>query len=93
MALSLATDDFVVDNRDQQADLVVQSLPDHYLQKTFEPSWDSINEMEPKEVLRLFRIRARARNFSAAEMSKFRDVYCKVTTRNELKDYPIQSNS
>ena len=83
----------MVDNRDRQADLVVQSLPDHYLQKLFEPSWDSINEMEPKEVLRLFRIRARARNFSAAEMSKFRDAYCKVTTWLELKDYPIQSNS
>ena len=91
--LSLDTDDFVVDNRDRQADLVVQSLPDHYLQKIFEPSWDSINEMETKEVLRLFRIRARVRNFSAAEMSKFRDAYCKVTTWLELKDYPIQSNS
>ena len=83
----------MVDNRDQQADLVVQSLPDHYLQKTFETSWDSTNEMEPKEVLRLFRIRARVRNFAAAEMSKFRDAYCKVTTWFELKDYPIQSHS
>jgi len=91
--LSLDTDDFVVDNRDRQADLVVQSLPDHYLQKIFEPSWDSINEMETKEVLRLFRIRARVRNFSAAEMSKFRDAYCKGITWLELKDYPILSNS
>ena len=83
----------MVDNRDRQADLVVQSLPDHYLQKLFEPSWDSINEMEPKEVLIIFRIRARAQNFSAAEMSKFRDACCNVTTWLELKDYPIQSNS
>ena len=55
----------------EKADSVVQSLSDHYLQKIFEPSWDSINWMEPKKVLGLFRIRARARNFSAAEMSKF----------------------
>ena len=46
--------------------------------------------MEPEEVLRLFRLKARARHYSAAEMSRFRNAYCKVTARLELKDYPIQ---
>jgi len=51
---SLATDDFVADDRDLQADLLVQILPDHCLQKLLGLPWDSIDEMEPEEVLQLF---------------------------------------
>jgi len=40
---SLATDDFVADNRHLQADLLVQILPDHCLQKLPGLSWDSIH--------------------------------------------------
>ena len=68
---SFATDDFVADDRDLQADLLVQILPDHCLQKLLGLPWDSIDEMEPEEVLRLFRLKARARHYSAAEMSRF----------------------
>ena len=46
--------------------------------------------MEPEEVLRLFRLKARARHYTAAEMSRFRNAYCKVTAWLELKTYPIQ---
>jgi len=46
--------------------------------------------MEPEEVFRLFRFKARARHYSAAKMSTFRNAYCKVTAWLELKDYPIQ---
>ena len=85
---SFATDDFGADDRDLQADLLVQILPDHCLQKLLGLPWDSIDVMEPEEVLRLFRLKARARHYSAAEMSRFRKAYCKVTAWLELKDYP-----
>ena len=57
---SFATDDFVADDQDLQADLLVQILPDHCLEKLLGLPWDSIDEMEPEEVLRLFRLKARA---------------------------------
>ena len=87
---SFATDDFVADDRDLQADLLVQILPDHCLQKLLGLPWDSIDEMEPEEVLHLFRLKARARHYSAAKMSRFRNAYCKVTAWLELKGYSIQ---
>ena len=69
----------MADDRDLQANLLVQILPDHCLQKLLGLPWDSIDEMEPEEVLLLFRLKARARHYSVAEMSRFRNAYCKVT--------------
>jgi len=47
---SFATDDFVADDQDLQADLLVQILPDHCLQKLLGLPLDSIDVMEPEEV-------------------------------------------
>jgi len=67
---SLATDDFVADDRDLQADLLVQILPDHCFQKLLGLSWDSIDEMEPEEVLQLFRLKERDTLSEAAVSSR-----------------------
>jgi len=69
--LSFGTNDFKSDDRDRQIDLLVQVLPDDCIQRLLNEDWESLNNMEPKTVLSLFRLKANAKGWSAQAISRF----------------------
>jgi len=69
--LSFGTNDFKSDDRDRQIDLLVQVLPDDCIKRLLNEDWDSLNNMEPKTVLPLFRLKANAKGWSVQSISRF----------------------
>ena len=69
--LSFRTNDFKSDDRDRQIDLLLQVLPDDCIKRLLNEDWDSLNNMEPKTVLSLFRLKANAKGWSAQSISRF----------------------
>jgi len=56
--LSFGTNDFKLDDCDRRIDFLVQVLPDDCIERLLNKDWDSLNNMEPKIVLSLFRLKA-----------------------------------
>jgi len=98
MGLSLGTNNFESDDRDRQIDLLVQIkidllvqiLPDDCIKRLLNENWDSLNNMEPKTVLALFRLKTNTKGWSAQSISRFRSTFCKVLMWLEENDYPVR---
>jgi len=69
--LSFSTNDFKSDDCDRQIDLLVQVLPDDCIKRLLNEDWDSLNNMEPKTVLSLSRLKANAKGWSAQSILRF----------------------
>jgi len=91
--LSFGTNDFKSDDWDRQIDLLVQVLPDDCIKRLLNKDWDSLNNMEPKTVLSLFRLKANARGWSAQSISRFRSTFCKVLMWLDENDYPVKPDT
>jgi len=61
--LSFSTIDFKSDARDRQIDLLLQVLLDDCIKRLLNEDWDSLNNMEPKTVQSLFRLKANAKGW------------------------------
>jgi len=88
--LSLGTDDFRTEDREREVDLLLQILPDHSIIFLLELNSDAFDCKEPNKITALFQLTARARGWSATELSRFLATYCKVLVWLDKNNYPIQ---
>jgi len=88
--LSFGTKDFKSDDRDRQIDLLVQVLPDDCIKRLLIEDWDFLNNMEPKTVLSLFRLKTNAKGWSAQSISRFQSTFCKVLMWLDENDCPVK---
>jgi len=88
--LSLGTDNFRTEDCEREVDLLLQILHDHSIILLLELDSDAFDSMEPKQITALFQLTARARGWSAKDLSRFRATYCKVLVWLDKNIYPIQ---
>jgi len=75
-----------------KSDLLVQVLLDDCIKRLLNKDWDSLNNMELKTVLSLFRLKANAKDWSAQSLTRFQSIFCKVLMWLDENDYPVKPN-